>query len=88
MTTAYSTINASVKYPLREEDLAHFIKTGQLPDKYREHIYVFFTEVSTAAIYKFMTEQGVTLEQLKEYYFGFVKGKYTNRDLEGMLKVE
>lgn len=88
MTTAYSTINASVKYPLKEEDLAHFIKTKQFPDEYKEHIYVFFTEVSTSVIYKFIMEQGITLQQMKEYYFDYIKVKYTNNNLEGMFKIE
>ncbi len=88
MTTAYSTMNASLKYPLKEEELAHFIKTKQFPDKYKEHIHIFFTEVSTSVIYKFITEQGITLQQLKEYYLKYIQEKYTNNNLEEMFKVE
>lgn len=88
MTTAYSTINAPFKYPLKEEELAHFIKTKQLPEKYKEHIYAFFTEVSTSVMYKFMMEHEISLQQMNDYYLEYVKGQYTNNNLEGMFKLE
>lgn len=88
MSTVYSTVNASFKHTLSEEALAELIKTGDFPAQFREHIYVFFTEVPVSAVYKFMKEQGITNEEIKDYYTRFIKEIYTNKELEEMLTIE
>jgi hypothetical protein len=38
----YSTVNASLKSPISEDELADIIKSGNLPDEYFSHLCVFF----------------------------------------------
>jgi hypothetical protein len=68
MSIVYSTVNASFKDTITEDALAGLIKEGLLPDEFREHIYVFFTEVPISAIYEFMERYRVSREELRRYY--------------------
>jgi hypothetical protein len=84
-TTVYSTVNAAYKTCLDESELADFIKTDKFPERFREHIYVFFTEVSNSAIMKFCNIYGIKLEELEAYYNRHVRDVYRNRELEEMF---
>jgi hypothetical protein len=88
MTTVYSTINAPFKYSLNEEQLASFIRSNKFPEEFKGHIYAFFTEISVSEIYKFIKEQDVSLDELKNYYFKYIERTYTNAELEEMFIIE
>jgi len=88
MSTVFSTINAPYKHPLEEDVLADCIKSSLFPEKFREHIFTFFTEVSISEIFRFMREHNITLEEIRKYYFNFIKTQYTNQKLEEALKIE
>jgi hypothetical protein len=82
-----TTVNAPFKVLLSEEELAEFIKTDILPDKFSEHIFIFFTEVSVSSIYRFIKKHGISLEVIKNYYLRHIKPVYQNKELEEMFSV-
>lgn len=82
-----TTVNSAFKRPISEDELASFIKSGIFPEDYSEYIYTFFTEVPLSAIFRFMLENSLSLEELRDYYYRHVKHLYRNPELEEMLDV-
>jgi|Deesub1362A_J573_1020465.scaffolds.fasta_scaffold06031_5 hypothetical protein len=87
MSTVYTTVNASFRHAISEERLAEILKKGLFPEEFREHLYVFFTEVPISAIYSFMKEYQLSHEELLDYYKKYIKHLYTNKELEEMLTI-
>ncbi|NWF53025.1 MAG: hypothetical protein HXY47_08105 [Nitrospirae bacterium] len=85
--TVSTTVNASFRILLSEEALAQFIKKGEFPEQFREHNYVFFTEVPVSLVYKFMLQYEISLKILKDYYMKFIEPVYHNKDFERMFDV-
>lgn len=82
-----TTVNSSLRKKITEEQVATFIKNNILPEEYREHMYVFFTEVPVSAIFRFILEQDITLDELRTYYITHIQRLYRNKDLEELFSV-
>ncbi|MEW6621071.1 MAG: hypothetical protein AB1422_17355 [bacterium] len=88
MVSVFTTINAPMKYSLRESTLVELLKKCEFPTKYDQHIYSFFTEVSPSVVCRFCNQNGISMEILKSYYFKYIQPLYTNRNLEEIFNVD
>ena len=83
--SVYTTVNASSKHILYEEDIAGFILLMALPEQYSAHMAVFFTEVPVAEIAEFIHKYNISVKTLKEYYYKHMEPVHKNRELEEYL---
>jgi hypothetical protein len=81
-----TTVNSAFKVSLSEEELAIFIKSGIFPRDFSEHIFTFFTEVPSQAIFRFILKYNISLQELKDYYEKHIKPLYRNRSLEEIFE--
>ncbi len=64
----YSTVNASLKDPISEEELADILRTGKFGEDSAPYVNAFFTDVPVQDIVRFAREYKIPLEHLKDYY--------------------
>lgn len=80
-----TTVNAQTREFLCSEELARLIKEGRFDGRFAVQIYNFFTDLPLQDVARFAVKYGITDEELLRYYGKFVKGIYTNPELEEML---
>jgi len=80
------TVNASLREPVTDEELAEIILTGRVPPHRLAHVFALYTDVPLAWLLAFAEAYGISLETLWRFYQTHVQPFYRNERFEGLFR--